>query len=146
MPEDAHVGTSRLRIVFSDAWFAGSFLPTGLTNKGFTIDFGVEIEGDATNQRTSGDTRDQGLADQPEGMTDANSIGTTKAQVSNLVLRDGVLHFQHVDKAWIYTADGKLVNFLRQPTTLNTTGMKGGIYIVKMQHGQVIRSTKVALK
>ena len=30
VPADARPGKSRLRIVFSDAWFEGSFLPTGL--------------------------------------------------------------------------------------------------------------------
>ena len=45
VPTDAAPGNSRLRIVFCDAWYVGSFYPTGLTAKGFTIDFGVRITG-----------------------------------------------------------------------------------------------------
>ena len=45
VPIDATPGNSRLRIVFSDAWYIGSLLSTGLTIKGFTIDFGVKITG-----------------------------------------------------------------------------------------------------
>ena len=45
VPTDATPGDSRLRIVFTDAWFLFSFQPVGLTAKGFTIDFGVKITG-----------------------------------------------------------------------------------------------------
>ena len=65
VPADATPGKSRLRIVFSDAWFVGMFLPTGLHAKGFSMDFGCEIVG--TNPgRTAADTRDQGEAEEPE--------------------------------------------------------------------------------
>lgn len=47
VPEDAAIGMSRLRIVFSDAWFPHPG-PTGATNKGFSIDFPVEISGTNT--------------------------------------------------------------------------------------------------
>ena len=44
VPEDAAVGTSRFRMVFSDAWFTHPG-PTGGTAKGFSIDFDVEVTG-----------------------------------------------------------------------------------------------------
>lgn len=42
VPLSATFGNSRLRLVFTDAWFDAP-QPTGYHNKGFTIDFGVDI-------------------------------------------------------------------------------------------------------
>ena len=43
IPADAHLGKSRLRIVYSDAWFQGTVGPVGLTTKGYTLDIDVMI-------------------------------------------------------------------------------------------------------
>jgi hypothetical protein len=50
-----------------------------------------------------------------------------------------------VEKAWIYTVDGKFVRFLEHPTLI-TTDFGSGTYIVKMQNNHVIRSRKITVK
>lgn len=64
VPDDAVCGTCRLRMVFSDAWAAHPG-PTGLTTKGFSIDFPVEITGD-NEERQLINTRDEGLYEEPD--------------------------------------------------------------------------------
>ena len=116
IPADAVTGKSRLRIVFSDAWFAGMFQPTGLHAKGFTMDFGVEIVGDNPERPTPVDIHDQGVADEPEGLDGTTGIEeTTAGQVSKATVTDGAINFAHVDKAWVYGADGRLLNFVTNP-------------------------------
>lgn len=144
IPEDATPGDSRLRIVFSDAWFAGMFLPTGLHAKGFSMDFGAKILGDNPG-RVAADTRDQGEAEEPEclegGVTGVEDVD---AAVSEAVAADGAINFSNVEKAWIYTADGKLVNFVKgNPTQVEAAA---GVYLVKMQYNNVVRSAKVVVK
>ena len=142
VPEDATPGDSRLRIVFSDAWFAGSFLPTGLTNKGFTIDFGVKITGN--NQgRAAVDTRDQGVADEPESVGEATSVENVAGEISVAEGVEGAIEIANADVAWVYTAEGKLVEFVQNPAQVN---VPAGVYLVKMQLGNVIRSAKVLVK
>ena len=148
IPEDATPGNSRLRIVFSDAWFAGMFLPTGLHAKGFTIDFGVEITG--TNPgRAAADTRDQGVADEPEQL-EGGTVGIHNVSdngVSRAVISGKDLNLQNVEKAWIYSADGKFVKFVKNnPTSINLSGLVPGAYIIKMQNGSVLRSNKFLVK
>ena len=142
IPTDATPGDSRLRIVFSDAWFAGSFLPTGLTNKGFTIDFGVKITGNNPG-RAAVDTRDQGVADEPESVGEATSVENVAGEISVAEGVEGAIEIANADVAWIYTADGKLVEFVQNPATV---AAEAGVYIVKMQLGNVIRSAKVLVK
>ena len=146
MPSNATPGPSRLRIVFSDAWFAGMFNPVGQHAKGFSIDFGVEITG--TNPgRVIVDTRDKGVADQPEGFQQAGidkvSVGS---KVSTFSLEDGSLNLNNVDKAWIYDAEGKFVKFANGVSSVNVNGYAPGVYVVKMQSGNVIRSQKFIIK
>ena len=147
VPEDAKTGKSRLRIVFSDAWFAGDFLPTGLHNKGFSMDFGVEITGNNPERQGPVDIHDQGTADEPEEL-DGNLTGVTTAKegVSKVELADGALNFQNVDKAWVYDANGAMVKYLVAPSAFQTTGLASGVYLVKMQYGNVLRSQKVVVK
>lgn len=148
IPEDATPGKSRLRIVFSDAWFAGMFLPTGLHAKGFTIDFGVEITG-SNPGRTAADTRDQGVADEPEQMEGGTTgIHTVdNGNISHAVINGDQLNLQNVDKAWIYSADGKFVKFVNNGTSsVSVAGFTPGAYIVKMQNGNVIRTNKFLVK
>lgn len=148
IPADATPGPSRLRMVFSDAWFAGMFAPTGLTAKGFSIDFSVEIEG--TNPaRQYVDQHDQGIADEPDLSGDVTAIkavdtnpGFSRARISN-----GTIDFTEVEKAWIYTADGRLVKFVKDnPGSVSTAGYTPGTYLVKMQYKNVIRSQKVVIR
>lgn len=149
IPNDAHVGKSRLRIVFADAWFGGTFLPTGLTAKGFTIDFDVEIQGETEGQRTFVDTQhDKGIADEPDGLNVVDGIGETAQAggVSKVAVNGDNLLFSNVEKAWIYTADGKLVNFLNNPTSISRSSLTNGIYIVKMQNKSIIRTEKLVIK
>ena len=132
-----------MRIVFSDAWFASAFNPTGFHNKGFSIDFGVEIEG--TNPgRVVVNTRDEGEAEQPEGISENTSVDEVVTDgISTAEGVEGAIEFANADKAWVYTADGKLVEFIKNPTTF---AAEAGVYIVKMQLGNVIRSAKVLVK
>lgn len=142
VPEDATPGDSRLRIVFSDAWFAGAFNPTGLTNKGFTIDFGVKITGNNPG-RAAVDTRDQGVADEPEHINSTDVEDVVAGEVSTAEGVDGAIVINNADKAWIYTTDGKLVEFVKNPSQV---AVEPNVYLVKMQKGYVIRSAKVAVK
>lgn len=144
VPEDATPGESRLRIVFSDAWFAGMFLPTGLHAKGFSIDFSAEIQG-SNPGRVAVDTRDQGVADEPEGFGPETSVEEVVAgEVSVAVAGEGVINLSNVDKAWVYTADGKLVKFVNgNPTQVDAAA---GVYLIKMQNGNIIRSAKVVVE
>ncbi len=142
VPDNATPGPSRLRIVFSDAWFAGMFNPVGYHAKGFTIDFGVEIEG--TNPgRVVVDTRDQGEAEEPESLDAETSVEQVAGEISTAEGIDGAIVINNADKAWIYTADGKLVEFVKNPAQV---AVAEGVYLVKMQNGNVIRSAKVAVK
>lgn len=147
IPADATPGHSRLRIVFSDAWFPGMFNPVGLHAKGFTIDFGVEISG-SNPGRVVVETRDLGIADEPEGLgsTPEGIQSVAAGEVSQCGLADGSLNFRNVEKAWVYTADGRLVKYVQQPSSLNVAGYAAGAYIVKMQNQNVIRSQKVIIK
>lgn len=146
IPEDATPGQSRLRIVFSDAWFAGMFLPTGLHAKGFSMDFGAEIKGNNPG-RVAADTRDKGEADEPvclNGGTETTDVENVAGEVSVAEGAEGAIIFNNVDKAWIYTADGKFVKFANnRPASVVA---EPGIYLVKMQNGNVIRSAKVLVK
>ncbi|MBP5514504.1 MAG: endo-beta-N-acetylglucosaminidase [Bacteroidaceae bacterium] len=142
VPDDAVRGKCRLRMVFTDAWAAHPG-PTGLTAKGLTIDFPVEITGD-NKEREVIKVRDEGEADEPEGLTDG--IKATKGEVSNAFVANGKLQFDNVQKAWIYTTDGKLVRFVKDPSMLNTSSFAPGLYIIKMQNQGVIRSRKLVIK
>ena len=144
VPQDATPGKSRFRVVFSDAWFAGMFLPTGLHAKGF----GCEIVG--TNPgRTAADTRDQGQAEEPE-MLDGGVVGVdavANAGVSQAEYADGVLNLTNVEKAWVYSADGKFVKFASEsPEAIDLEGLAPGAYIVKMQYQNVMRTAKFLVK
>ena len=146
VPADARTGQSRLRIVFSDAWFAGMFQPTGLHAKGFSMDFNVEIVGDNPQRPTPPDAHDQGVADEPENLvTDPSGIEQAESVLPGVNVDGGVVRFTNVDKAWVYGTDGKLVRFV-QSAQGSATGLFPGVYVVKMQSGQVIRSQKIVVK
>ncbi|MBR7087094.1 MAG: T9SS type A sorting domain-containing protein, partial [Prevotella sp.] len=46
---------------------------------------------------------------------------------------------------WIYTTDGQLVRFVQNPTTV-AADFAPGLYIVKMQNKNVIRTRKITVK
>ncbi len=147
IPEDAVTGKSRLRIVFSDAWFQGAFLPVGLHNKGFSMDLGVEITGNNPERPAPADLHDQGVADEPEyveGGTDG--INVAKDGVSTVEVAGGSFNFQNVDKAWIYDANGSLVKYMPNASALSAKSLAKGVYLVKMQKGAIIRTQKVTVK
>lgn len=146
IPADAKVGKTRMRIVFSDAWFAGSLLPTGKFNKGFAIDFGVEITGNNPERPTPKSTRDEGKAEQPEGLSASTSITSFAGEASALVQTSKDLKFSNVEKAWIFGVDGSLVKVLDNPQQYEIKSLPKGIYLVKMLNNNVIRTQKVVIK
>jgi len=146
IPADAKVGKTRMRIVFSDAWFAGSLLPTGKFNKGFAIDFGVEITGTNQERPTPKSSRDEGKADQPEGLSASTSITSFAGEASALVQTSKDLKFSNVEKAWIFGVDGSLVKVLDNPQQYEIKSLPKGIYLVKMLNNNVIRTQKVVIK
>lgn len=157
VPEDAAIGMSRLRIVFSDAWFPHPG-PTGATNKGFSIDFPVEISGTNTPRVPAVSYtayRDAGIADEPEGLYVSgiedvvNGNGNGVSSVSSLypTVATDVIYFNNVDKAWIYTVDGQLVKYVNNnPESVNVSDLSSAMYVVKMQKGNVVRSQKMFKK
>ena len=146
IPSDAKKGKTRMRIVFSDAWFAGSLLPTGKFNKGFAIDFGVEITGNNPERPTPKSTRDEGKAEQPEGLSSSTSITSFAGEASALVQTSKDLKFSNVEKAWIFGVDGSLVKVLDNPQQYEIKSLPKGIYLVKMLNNNVIRTQKVVIK
>ena len=147
VPADARTGQSRLRIVFSDAWFAGAFQPTGLHAKGFSMDFNVEIIGDNEQRPAPADTHDQGVADEPEGLGGVpDGIDQATGQVSEAVVNGSQLQLSNVEKAWIYTADGKFVKYAVQPATIDLRSFVPGVYLVRMINANVIRTAKIVVE
>lgn len=146
IPNDAKRGMTRMRIVFSDAWFKGSLLPTGKFNKGFAIDFAVNITGTNAERPTPKSTRDEGKADQPEGLSSSTSITSFAGEASALVQTSKDLKFSNVEKAWIFGVDGSLVKVLDNPQQYEIKSLPKGIYLVKMLNNNVIRTQKVVIK
>ena len=146
IPSDAKKGKTRMRIVFSDAWFKGSLLPTGKFNKGFAIDFGVEITGNNPERPTPKSSRDEGKAEQPEGLSTSTSITSFAGEASTLVQTSKDLKFSNVEKAWIFGVEGSLVKVLDNPQQYEIKSLPKGIYLVKMLNNNVIRTQKVVIK
>lgn len=145
IPTDAAPGKSRMRIVFADAWFKNTFLPTGYTAKGFSIDFSVEITGDNPARPHAYDPHDEGQADEPENMG-TDGITNVSHGVSSFDVVNGNINFQNVEKAWIYGVDGTLVKYVKNPSSLSTNSFAKGVYLVKMQNGNILRSQKFTVK
>ena len=146
VPADAKPGESRLRFVFNNNYYAHPG-PTGLHVGGFAIDFPLEISGTNAPRSATPDCRDQGVADEPENMVQEEVVGIATAQAeaaSCVVAADGALHFDNVDKAWVYTADGRLLAFLA--TAPASYELLPGTYVVRMQSGNISRTEKVVVK
>ena len=140
--------------MFSDAWFAHPG-PCGQTAKGFSIDFGVEITGDNPQRPVAPDLHDQGEADEPDRVRDEDPT-TPPSGVENIKEgyagfskcwmdpAENVIFFQDVERAWIYTTTGQLVKYvIGNPESLNVAELTSGVYIVKMEYNNVIRSQKL---
>lgn len=147
VPTDAKPSASRLRLVFSDAWFPHPG-PAGCNSKGFCLDFPMEITG--TNAaRQAVDTHDQGIAEEPVGLVapEPDAIQVVKGGVSKATLDGQVLRFENTDKVWVISAEGRLVKYANGGVeSLNTNGFTPGVYLIRMQCGQVQRTTKVIIK
>ena len=145
IPADARTGDTRMRIVFSDAWFKGALKPTGKFNKGFAIDFRVKITGNNKQRPVPADTRDQGLADEPAGLS-TTGVSNVAVAPSQLQQEGNSLNFANVEKAWIFAADGSLVAALNNPANHNLSSLASGVYLVKMQNKNIIRTQKITVK
>lgn len=148
VPEDAKPGQSRLRLVFCDAWFQGGLTPTGKFNKGFAIDFKVTITGSNAARGAKADTHDKGVADEPELLEggSTNIISANVGGASQLTVVGGKVIFENVERAWVFSTDGQTVKNLVNPKSFNTNELPAGVYLVKMQNNNVIRTQKITIK
>ena len=140
IPADAHVGKSRLRIVYSDAWFPGQFTPTANNNKGYTLDIDVEIVGDESIQRGEKDLHDKGALEDWNVVTDITEVTTDNSGSVQVV--NGNLVFKGVQSATIYTVDGMFVRSLTKPTVVRGNELGRGVFLVKIGAN---KTTKVIL-
>ena len=53
-----------------------------------------------------------------------------------------MINFQNVDNAWIYNVNGGIVKYLTNPSSVSIADLANGVYIVRMQNNNVIRSGK----
>lgn len=148
IPSDAKPGQSRLRLVFCDAWFQGGLTPTGKFNKGFAIDFKVTITGSNAARGAKADTHDKGVADEPELLEggSTNIISANAGGASQLTVVGGKVVFENVERAWVFSTDGQTVKSLVNPKSFNTNELPAGVYLVKMQNNNVIRTQKITIK
>ena len=148
VPDDAKPGQSRLRLVFCDAWFQGGLTPTGKFNKGFAIDFKVTITGSNAARGAKADTHDKGVADEPELLEggSTNIISANVGGASQLTVVSGKVVFENVERAWVFSTDGQTVKSLVNPKSFNTNELPAGVYLVKMQNNNVIRTQKITIK
>ena len=148
IPSDAKPGQSRLRLVFCDAWFQGGLTPTGKFNKGFAIDFKVTITGSNAARGAKADTHDKGVADEPELLEggSTNIISANVGGASQLTVVNGKVVFENVERAWVFSTDGQTVKSLVNPKSFNTNELPAGVYLVKMQNNNVIRTQKITIK
>lgn len=152
VPADAALGKVRVRIIFTDAWFPEP-TPCGVTAKGFTIDFDMEIKGDPAKARKSKDTRDQGEPDQPE-MNEKPNPGNVESLVDGGNVfgvypnpASDMLNFHNAERAWIFSLDGVLVRFIKDATVpANISDLPVGTYVVKSEKANVTRSHKFVKK
>jgi len=75
-------------------------------------------------------------------INDDDAVHNIVGQASEVTMRDGILSFSNVEKAWIYTTDGKLLRFVKNPSRMSLNAPRG-TYIIKMQNGNVLRTRKV---
>lgn len=136
VPEDAHVGKSRLRIVYSDAWFEGALQPVGKFNKGFAIDLGVEIVGEHASRKSANSTWDEGIADEPDMSHTTTAIEAVEQNVGKVLVQGNKINFEGAKHAYIYTQDGALVVSLSRPTVYSIASLPAGTYIIKVENNK----------
>ncbi len=151
VPANANTGQTRMRIVFSDAWFTHPG-PCGQTAKGFSIDFTVNITG--TNPPVIAvDKHDQGIADEPEKARESGSavenVYTNPGEFSTFYPNpaESFISFKNTQQMWIYSLDGKLI-FTQKDNldNVNISQLNNGLYVVKMLNNSVVRSAKLQKK
>ncbi len=148
IPGNAVPGTTRMRIVFSDAWFPHPG-PCGLTAKGFSIDFTVNITGDNAGE-VQEDIHDKGEADEPKDIRNTginDVIGNSLASTFYPNPVENVVNFKNTQSVWIYSVDGKLM--LRKnlkSSQVNVSNLPKGVYMVRMLNKGVVRSGKLIKK
>lgn len=149
VPEKANPGKTRMRIVFSDAWFTHPG-PCGVTQKGFSIDFSVNITG--TNEPLiAEDKHDQGIADEPDAIhEDPTGLGETEASQGAYSFfypnpSKDIIFFENVQQVWIYALDGRLVysDKGKSLSQADVSALSPGLYTVRMLYNNVIRSRKL---
>lgn len=145
VPEDAVPGNSRIRLVFSDAWFPHPGA-AGATSKGFTMDIPVVISGTNPGREAETDTHDQGVATPVIYGTESGigNIGAGDDGVSSAEVKNGEVVFTNVEKAWVYDASGRMVAFAGNGENVSLAGQHGA-FVIRMRNGNVIRSIKVIL-
>ncbi len=145
VPADARPGSSRLRIVSSDAWGAHPG-PIGATWKGSCLDFPVEIVGDNAGRepaKTYAENWDKGDVEQPEDLKNAEASVEGAQNEPTFVINGDVVTFGNVDKAWFFDVEGRTVKFVSNPSApVSVADLASGIYVIKVQTGQVIRTIK----
>lgn len=139
IPDDARRGPSRLRIVYSDAWFAGAFGPVGKTNKGYTLDIDVVIVGDNDNERGSKDLHDTGEVDDWTVITDITDVNKDEGIKASVRVEGGNFMFTNTKKAEIYTPNGLMVKSLTRPNIVAGKGMVKGVYLVRLNGGKTVK-------
>lgn len=140
VPEDAKRGKSRLRIVWSDAWFAGEFGPNSNTNKGYTLDIEVLIEGDNNQERGAKDLHDQGTPDDWTVVTDITEVENVAGEPS-VKVKDGVLVFENTLKAEIYSPNGMMLKSVNRPHMVYGNKLVKGVYIIRLNGKKSVKVT-----
>ena len=147
VPDDATPGESRLRFVFSDAWFPHPG-PAGMTSKGFSLDIPVVITGSNPARAIAADTHDTGVADEPVALVDATSSITavTTDALPTARLEGRTLHVSGCDKVWVIDAAGRLVAYTTSAAPVSLEGRAPGVYLVRMQQGRVMRTARLLMQ
>ncbi len=152
IPGDVVPGTSRMRIIAGDAWKSIPG-PVGAIPKGNVLDFDVRIlDAGQTPRAASGtyaELQDEGEADDAVQVgVDDITIGDESANMSVYpAVATDVINFTDVEKAWIYNMAGQMVKYVAAPQgAVSVTDLAAGVYVVKMQNGQVVRSDKIVKK
>ena len=151
VPTDAKPGDSRLRLVFNNNFYAHPG-PSGLHVGGFAIDFPLEISGTNVPRDAKADLRDEGVADEPLGLSHEDVVGIalpTTEGASHAVAEDGTLRLDNVDRAWIYDAEGRFVRLVDADASAEmcrkVEDLTPGVYVVRMQRGAIVRTAKVRI-
>ncbi len=123
VPASASLGGSRIRVIYHNAWE------------------------DLNNGANSTNIKEGMAYDIPVKVEDPTAIDETKAgSVSSFypTVANDAIHFNNVEKAWLYTIDGQFIQFIdNNPESANVSDLAPGLYVVKMQNGQIIRSQKL---